>query len=121
MNISRILNEVYGERVNQDKKWGEQNHPDGTGCREYKDQAFLSRNACDENFKNGNGTYKDIFLEEVYEALAEKDKSKLRKELIQVAAVSIAWIEKLDRERTCPYPGCSKPWENKPPCALCYE
>jgi hypothetical protein len=36
-------------------------------------------------------------MEEVREAMAESDPAKLRVELVQVAAVSVAWIEALDR------------------------
>jgi hypothetical protein len=64
----RVLDEVQDERRRQDAKWGEQNHPDGT-----------------------------IALEEVFEALVETDPAKLRDELLQVAAVAVAWVEAIDR------------------------
>ncbi|TIH26025.1 NUDIX hydrolase, partial [Subtercola vilae] len=41
--------------------------------------------------------WQDILLEEVFEAFAESDTSKLRTELIQVAAVAQQWVEAIDR------------------------
>jgi len=41
-------------------------------------------------------TWEMILLEEVWEALAETDPVKLRAELIQVAAVAVAWVEDID-------------------------
>jgi len=38
-------------------------------------------------------------MEEVFEALAETDPEKLELELIQAAAVIVAWVEKLRRHR----------------------
>lgn len=49
--------------------------------------------------KMGELTYKDIFLEEVFEALSEEDQEKLREELVQTAAVAVAWVEKIDRDK----------------------
>lgn len=99
MSVHRdeILTEVYNERTRQDEKWGVQNHPDGTS-------EFLAtlrdeyRATTDRNAQEGRVTYYDILMEEVWEAMAEVDKAKLRTELIQVAAVTVAWVEKLDRE-----------------------
>jgi len=42
-------------------------------------------------------TWRDILYEEVLEAYVETDWSALRAELVQVAAVAVAWIEHLDR------------------------
>jgi hypothetical protein len=44
-------------------------------------------------------TWAHILTEEFYEALAEADPEKLREELVQVAAVAVAWVECLDRMR----------------------
>jgi hypothetical protein len=100
MTLLSVLAEVHQERSRQDAKWGEQNHPDGTGITPSisRYEADVARSECDTAFAEGRGTYKHILLEEVYEALAESDKAKLRTELIQVAAVATAWVEKLDRE-----------------------
>jgi len=114
-----ILAEVAAERGRQEAKWGQQNHPDGTGPkttpmaeivrgpgnaivhRHYAfGLAFQARSATDEHAKEGTLTYADIFLEEVFEALAEEDPDKLRAELIQCAAVAVAWAEKIDRDHS---------------------
>lgn len=105
MNYSRgalvpgaaVMREVIQERVRQDAKWGEQNHPDGTGSEFHVDQAENARRTCDLFFKKGLGTWAHILREEVFEAFAESDPVKLREELVQVAAVAVAWIEAIDR------------------------
>ena len=73
--------------------------PDGTrnggawlACRA---QAQLS---CDRAAREGRLTFAHILEEEFYEALCEEDKTALRTEIIQVAAVCCRWALKLDRE-----------------------
>jgi hypothetical protein len=95
--IDRVLDEVFQERVRQDEKWGEQNHPDGTGQVGDARVADMLRELCDYRFKRGVGTWRDILREEVGEALAEEDPTKLRAELLQVAAVAAAWVQAIDR------------------------
>lgn len=97
-STAQVLNEVYSERMAQDEKWGEQNHPNGTGDPYYVAWSERYRKTCDSAFNRGVGTWRDILLEEFYEALAEEDPEKLRNELIQVAAVSVAWVECIDRD-----------------------
>ena len=60
--------------------------------------ALVSKRLTDARAKAGTLTYRDIFLEEVFEAMAEHNPDKLRAELIQCAAVAIAWAEKIDRD-----------------------
>ncbi|AGZ38587.1 hypothetical protein [Actinoplanes friuliensis] len=91
-----VLAEVAAERRAQDKKWGLQNHPDGTGPA-YAAEAALARKECDEAAATGSLSWRHILLEEVAEATAEDDPEALRRELIQVAAVAVAWAEALDR------------------------
>lgn len=104
----RVLAEVADERARQDAKWGEQNHIDGTGPRVpyagrpcyMADAAEDARRRCQANGQPGRpDTWRDILLEEVFEALAEADPAKLRMELIQVAAVAAQWVECIDRRR----------------------
>jgi hypothetical protein len=105
MSISTIqypLKEVAAERVRQEEKWGEQNHPDANLTR-YYDLAPAShfKFKTDERAQDGTISWIDIFLEEVAEAVDEalkRDKVALRAELIQCAAVATAWVEKIDRE-----------------------
>ena len=92
-----VLEQVSAERVRQDARWGEQNHPNGTGLPSMQAAAERSRRVCEQNFQNGRGSWADILREEFHEALAEDDPNRLRFELIQVAAVAVAWIEAIER------------------------
>lgn len=93
-----VCREVIRERVRQDARWGQQNHPDGTGpTMTTLNRADEARKACDYAHENGIGTWRHILTEEYAEALAESDPAKLREELIQVAAVAVAWVEAIDR------------------------
>ena len=106
MSAEGVLAEVAKERHAQDEKWGEQNHPNGTGPEEYwglddPDTAAANaarfRNITNQQAAAGRLTWRDILLEEVAEAFAEADPAQLRAELIQVAAVATAWVEAIDR------------------------
>jgi hypothetical protein len=91
-----VLAEVAAERHRQDARWGEQNHQDGTGSA-YAAEAVLARKECGRAAGAGELTWRHILLEEIAEAGAEHDPGSLREELIQVAAVAVAWAEALDR------------------------
>jgi hypothetical protein len=92
-----VLKDVAIERTRQDEKWGLQNHPDGTGGFGRSLDATDAKRECQEAFATGEGTWALVLQEEVAEALAESDREALRMELVQVAAVAVAWIEALDR------------------------
>ncbi|HEX7993607.1 MAG TPA: hypothetical protein VF506_06760 [Streptosporangiaceae bacterium] len=96
-DLADVFIEIADERSRQDAKWGEQNHRDGTGGPTLRRWAEQDRAICQEAFRKGVGTWRHILVEEVSEALAEDDPAKLRVELIQVAAVAVAWIEAIDR------------------------
>jgi len=110
-NRSDILVEIDEERDRQDLKWGEQNHPDGTGINwvnqitpvfGWKDNAsehtaMLAKLLTNRAASRNQETWLNILLEEVAEAFAETDLDKLRTELIQVAAVAAQWVEAIDR------------------------
>lgn len=91
------MRDVVAERHNQDHKWGEQNHRDGTGGEMLPAIAAASREICQHASAMGNVTWKMILQEEVSEAFAETDTAKLRAELVQVAATAAAWVEAIDR------------------------
>lgn len=93
---SAILLEIAAERDAQDALFGVQDLPDGTG-KGFKAASDWYRMACDEAFERGEGTYMHVFMEEVYEALAESDPVKLRAELVQAVAVGVKWVEAIDR------------------------
>lgn len=98
-----VLGEVAAERGRQDAKWGQQNHPDGTGPYASVrggnawEIAGMARAWCQHKAAMGKVTWLDILTEETAEAFAEDDRQRLRAELIQVAAVAVAWIEDIDR------------------------
>ncbi|WP_405180259.1 hypothetical protein OG225_02660 [Nocardia sp. NBC_01377] len=95
---SSIGAEVLAERARQDARWGVQDHADGTGGKAAHDQVRVMRAQCDDAARNGRLTFRHILSEEVAEAFAETDPTKLRTELVQVAAIAQAWIAKLDRQ-----------------------
>ncbi len=101
-HTARIGTDVARERLRQVEKWGEQNHPDGTGGEHAEFLVDVSRFACENARKAGTLTWLDILREETEEAAAEVDPEKLRAELVQVAAVAVAWIEHIDRRRPHP-------------------
>lgn len=108
-DMKTILEEIAAERVKQDAKWGQQNHPildpmllDRPGermCEEYEiPSEQRAKNMTDIQAKRGDVTYMQILIEEISEAAScGKDVTALRKELIQGAAVMVAMIESLDR------------------------
>jgi hypothetical protein len=102
MRIEQIMAQVRGERVRQVAKWGRQTHPDGTG------PTYLNVGAVEQAKKQceferattpGGPSWMAILNEEVREAFAERDRDRLRAELLQVAAVAVAWAEDLDQRK----------------------
>jgi hypothetical protein len=94
--MSLAIFDVRCERERQDAKWGEQNHPDGTGRPGARLMADHYRRVCQAHTPETDN-WQDILSEEVYEAYAETNPAKLREELVQVAAVAVAWVEAIDR------------------------
>ncbi|MDT7847238.1 hypothetical protein [Streptomyces justiciae] len=102
--LTLLLEEVRAERARQDQHWGEQNHRDGTGPTvellpgwPTRDLADAAQNICQRYADMGIVSWRDIFGEEVCEALAESDPARLRAELVQAVSVGVAWIEAIDR------------------------
>lgn len=96
-----VLSKVAEERLRQDVKWGVQNHP-------FSNEEIISRatvmaenakRTCAHNAQYGGLTWYDILAEEFYEAFAETDVDRQIEEMIQVAAVAVAAIECLEREK----------------------
>jgi hypothetical protein len=112
--MSDVLAEVAAERARQDAKWGnpaDRGYADGTGAaarrREEwtRDETILeirraladgARVLCDRALAAGRPEWRLVLREEVAEAIAEDEPAKLRAELVQVAAVAVAWIEAID-------------------------
>ena len=89
-----VLSEVQAKRLNQNEKWGEQNHRNYEGkLSDYDTLVSICRELNDTQL-----SWETILQEEVNGALAEMDNdNRLRAELIQVAAVVVAWVECIDR------------------------
>ncbi|WP_240796961.1 hypothetical protein [Stenotrophomonas maltophilia] len=106
-----VLAEVAQERARQEAKWGQQNHVDWTPTLAATDLAGAWPAGVGDHFKfitdyKAKGAeghrlgYFDILMEEVAEAHDEArdgDTKATRAELVQVAAVAVAWIECIDR------------------------
>jgi hypothetical protein len=112
----RVLDEIALERVRQFRKHGDQSHlPMGTGPEvrlcgvpmtvDYDlvagDVATWAKARCKaaSQHEGGDGTtaFEHILTEEYAEAIAEEDPTRLRDELIQLAAVAVQMVEALDR------------------------
>lgn len=95
-----VLADVLAERRRQVEHWGDQARlRNGTGQSLQLfgwDPAALAKAARQRVSRRRD--WFSILLEGVFEALGESDRAKLRTEVLQVAAVAVAWIEKLDRE-----------------------
>lgn len=116
--MTKVLGEVGEERYRQEVKWGQQNHPNGTGLYVLEDLTAADRHRyavgverwakqrTDDAARDGSITYEHILTEEWAEAVAEHDPVALRAELIQVAAVACAWVEKIDRDLANACPTC---------------
>lgn len=116
MCFDEIFTQIKTERAAQEKKWGEQNHPmlpEGLVHPIALSYPSAAQSICSElgiptedsakeltdlRARQGELSYFHILQEEVSEAVcALDDYESMRKELIQVAAVTVAMIQALDR------------------------
>lgn len=125
LNQMMVVAQILTERHAQDEKWGEQNHPDLSPLisppnrPEMMDRANYrrielvkvaryygiptaaeARVECNNEHKQGNGSWFSIHVEELGEALEAAvlgDTVALRTELVQLAATVTAHIEAIDR------------------------
>lgn len=102
-----IVAEMLVERSRQDKKWGVQNHPsiiDPDRWGAHYDYGIPSeaaaKQACDDAAKFGEQTWASIAIEELSESVYAVNDELRREELIQLAAVALAWIECIDRRES---------------------
>lgn len=102
--MNRVMREVEFERMEQHFKWGEQSHPNAEllpgEIEFFRDVSQQAKANTDEAAKTGKLSYKLILEEEWTEVLAAlDDPEQLRMELVQVAAVAVAWVEAIDRRK----------------------
>jgi hypothetical protein len=94
-----ILDAVLDERRRAEKIHpGTDDMPDGTGGGGRQTWERIAKIHCDRAAREGTLTFADVLDEEASEALAETDPLKLREELVQVMAVCLRWVDRLDRE-----------------------
>lgn len=126
---ARVFADIDTERARQHAKWGEQNHPmvanphaplqavHGPYQRfeartaEYLECRRLgipserdARDACSAEHREGRGTYASILVEELAEFVSAcvthgETSDEARAEMVQVAAVTVAMLECVDRRR----------------------
>ena len=123
---ARVFADIDTERARQHAKWGEQNHPmvanphaplqavHGPHARfeartaEYLECRRLGipseRDACSAEHREGRDTYASILVEELTEFVSAcvthgETSDEARAELVQVAAVTVAMLECVDRRR----------------------
>ena len=92
-NHLAMMAAVREERKRQLAKWGVQRHPHGTGNEAAKVMAEQWKAICDANHEQGLDDWSTIAAEEFMEALSETDLRKLFDEVVQNAAVFVAWGE----------------------------
>lgn len=94
--LDSVLADITAEREAQHAIHGVQHHlPDGTGSQ-WRQLAEHARQECAAATTAGRLTWRHILLEEVAEALAENDPTRLRRELVQVVAVGAQWLQAID-------------------------
>jgi NTP pyrophosphatase (non-canonical NTP hydrolase) len=111
-----VLGNIISERIRQDRKFGaERDHRDVPASRgtvvDYTTDCGVIRAAaakaeCELAAEQRRVTWTHILVEEVAEVIeaaraetvdGDPDLASLREELIQVAAVAVAWVEAIDR------------------------
>ena len=115
----RVLVDVLTERTRQDDKWGVQNHPSvdparvvrsGRSAAEYLTEYYeiptarRAQDMCQWYARLGRCTWAHIAVEELCEAVeaAVTSDAACREELVQLAAVIVAWLECIDRRASAP-------------------
>lgn len=117
-SMAEISDQVTDEMVAQLQKWGIQNHPSVTRAATLNSEEWYitglsveeAKKETDRAAKHGNLCWPQILHEECAESMAEcialvskpndpETLARLRKELIQVAAVAMSWALSIDRNQ----------------------
>lgn len=111
LSTSAVLDAVLAERGRQDKKWGVQSHPSHhphitSGKSTLPRSTFyaipeadLAKARVESAARNDELSWAEIAIEEFCEAIEAGNETDLRTELVQCAAVLVAWVEHLDRTK----------------------
>ena len=95
-----IFKKIKIERQRQDTLFGFKDWPDGTcACLKFTEEERLAKETVRYYFPRGNGTWLDLLREEFCEAQAAIDTKSLEEELIQVAALAVAWLEAIQKRK----------------------
>lgn len=102
--VHDTVGDVIAERIAQDFRWGEQNHPlireqsaSWAQRKLYEAEANHYKGLNDYLAAKGLLGWDSILLEEVFEALSEEDPDNQYTELIQVAAVALNAAQSIRR------------------------
>lgn len=96
MSFESVMKEVADERARQDRRYGEQNHGNGTSVV-YKSMEDSARNSCRKASESGSLSWFHILREVFWETTSKSDRVALRANLVKLVAVGVAWIEAIDR------------------------
>lgn len=103
MSRETIFEEIHQERLRQDAKWGEQNHPirpeDPEIIQFFHGAMIRAKESCDFHHENGTQAWFYIVREELLEVMDESTAEGQRAELVQLAAVAVSMIECIDRKK----------------------
>jgi len=103
--MEHIFDQVRAERKRQDEKWGPQSWPsvdtllEGRGdmqrlCEEYEiPTENRAKFLCENAFEKKRGTWAHIAIEEMAEVVSAGNEIDRYKELIQLIAVCVAWVQ----------------------------
>lgn len=101
------VEDILGERIRNRIRWGAQNHPSvsplainggDVACNLHGlPTERQAKDRCERMMAARRVTWTDILLEEFAEAVSAPNDIERRAELVQVAAVVVAWIECIDR------------------------
>lgn len=89
-NTTKVLNEVFEERMRQETKWGQQEHEAPQYLMILGEEVGEANKAALETYFHNNQKVVEV-------GTANKTYDDYRAELVQVAAVAVAMIECLDR------------------------
>jgi hypothetical protein len=87
--VDEILEQIKQERLRQVRLYGNQTLPEGASP-DYAPQAEYYK-------RKGTATWAEVLLEEVFEAISETNPEERKKELVQVAAVCVKWLEEVEK------------------------